>query len=260
MVAWKQYRVNSEQGISISRQINSSWETTIANNRHYIISILKILLYLSRQGIAIHAHRDDDSSTNQGNFLELLDLVAEHDTVLQHKIANIPRNATYTSPQIQNDLLHIIAGMVQSRIITDVRKAGIYSILADETKDCSKREQLSIVLRYVDLESATIHEQFLTYVEAKRMDAEGLATYILDMLQQHGLDPSKIVSQGYDGASVMSGHCTGMQQHIKHVAPQALYVHCYAHCLNLVLVDTAKTIPQASEFFALMEHCFHFNN
>ena len=54
------------------------------------------------------------------------------------------------------------------------------------------------------------------------MDAEALATYIINTLQQHGLDPSKIVSQGYDGASVMSGHYTGVQQRVKQVAPRAL--------------------------------------
>ena len=239
-------------------RINSSWETTIANNQHYIKTISEILLFCSRQEIGIRGHREDKSSRNRGNFLELLDLVAKHDTVIQQKITNTPQNAKYISPQIQNDLLHIMAGIVQSRISTDVKKAGIYSILADETKDCSKKEQLSIVLRYVDLESATIHERFLTYIEAKRMDAEALATYILDTIRQHGLDPSKIVSQGYDGASVMSGRCTGVQQRVKQVAPQALYVHCYAHCLNLVLVDTTKTIPQASEFFALMETLYVF--
>ena len=56
----------------------------------------------------------------------------------------------------------------------------------------------------------------------------------------------------------MSGHCTGVQQRVKQIAPQALYVHCYAHCLNLVLVDTTKTVPQASEFFALMETLYVF--
>ena len=115
--------------------------------------------------------------------MEPLDLVAKHDTIIQQKITNTPQNATYTSPQIQNDIL---AGIVQSRISTDVRNGGIYSILADETKDCSKKEQLSIVLRYVDQESATIHEQFLMYVEAKCMDAETLTSYILDTIQLHG--------------------------------------------------------------------------
>ena len=112
-----------------------------------------------------------------------------------------------------------MAGMIQRKIIMDVKKAGIYSILADETKDCSKREELPIVLQYVDLESVMIHKQFLTYIEVKRMDAESLATYILDTLHQHGLDTCKIVSVGYDGASVTSGHCTGVQQRIKQVVP-----------------------------------------
>ena len=174
MVAWEQYRITSEQGTSILNRINSSWETTLANNQHYIKTIAEILLFCSRQEIGIRGHREDKSSVNRGNFLELLDLVAKHDTVIQQKITNTPQNATYTSPQIQNDLLHTMASIVQSRISMNVRKAGMYYMLADEMKDCSKREQLSIVLRYVDLESATIHERFLTYVEAKRMDAEAL--------------------------------------------------------------------------------------
>ena len=188
MVAWEQYRVTSERDTSILNQINSSWETTIANNQHYIKTIAEILLFCSKQEIGIRGHREDKSSRNRGNFLEVLDLVAKHDTIVQQKITSTPQNATCTSPQIQIDLLNIMAGIVQRRISTDVRKAGIYSILADETKDCSKKEQLSIVLRYVDLESATIHKRFLTYVEAKHMDAEALATYILDTIEQHGLD------------------------------------------------------------------------
>ena len=43
---------------------------------------------------------------NRGNFLELLDLVAKHNTVIQHKITNTPK-MPHTSPQIQNDLLHV---------------------------------------------------------------------------------------------------------------------------------------------------------
>ena len=72
--------------------------------------------------------------------------------------------------------------------------------------------------------------------------------YILTALHDHGLDPSNIVSQGYDGASVMSGHCSDVQQKIKAVAPMAVYIYCYAHCLNLVLVDSTKSVSEAAEF------------
>ena len=51
-----------------------------------------------------------------------------------------------------------------------------------------------------------------------------------------------IVSQGtYDGASVMSRCCFGVQQRIRELNPHAIYIHCHAHCLNLVLVDCVKS-------------------
>ena len=110
-------------------------------------------------------------------------------------------------------------------------------------------EQLAIVLRYVDVQAATIYERFLTYVPAESLTAESLAMNILTTLRNYQLDPKYIVSQGYDGASVMSGNCTGVQTRISEVAPQAIYVHCNAHCLNLCLVDSSKPICEASEFF-----------
>ena len=73
------------------------------------------------------------------------------------------------------------------------------------------------------------------------------------------LDVAGIVSQGYDGVSVvMSGHCSGVQQRIKEVAPQAVYIHCYAHCLNLVLVDATRRVSDAADFFAVMETIYVF--
>ena len=68
-----------------------------------------------------------------------------------------------------------------------------------------------------------------------------------------------MVSQGYDGASVMSAWCiSGVQQRIRELVPQACYIHCYAHCLNLVLVDCAKSIAHASEFLSLLQSLYIF--
>ena len=47
-----------------------------------------------------------------------------------------------------------------------------------------------------------------------------------------------------------------MQQRLK--APYVIYVHCYAHALNLVLVDSVKNVSIASEFFALAESLYVF--
>ena len=256
--AWNQYIINLQKGTGISERLDSARAERIKQNRHYLKSVIEILLLCSQQEIALRGHRESELSANRGNFLEILKLVAAHDQIVYHRLNDGPKNAAYTSPEIQNTLLNVMGNIVRNEICLAVKNAGVYSILADETKDCSKRKQLAIVLRYVDIESATIFERFLTYVEATSLNAESLSKYILDTLKEHGLDPQNIISQGYDGASVMSGCCSGVQQRIKEIAPEAVYVHCYAHCLNLVLVDCTKSVSDASEFFSLLETLYVF--
>ena len=70
--------------------------------------------------------------------------------------------------------------------------------------------------------------------------------------------PPCMVSQGHDGSSIMSGQCSGVQRHIRELAPHTIYIHCYTHTLNLVLVDSLKIVPYATEFFALLESLYVF--
>ena len=53
--------------------------------------------------------------------------------------------------------------------------------MVDETKDLSKQEQVSFVVRYVDGDTkpAAIKERFLTFHPAASLDAESLTQYIL---------------------------------------------------------------------------------
>jgi hypothetical protein len=66
--------------------------------------------------------------------------------------------------------------MMTKRVCFEV---GIFSVLADETKDCSKSKQMAIVLRYVDVKKATVHKRFLTYGQVSDLDAKSLSEYKL---------------------------------------------------------------------------------
>ena len=129
-------------------------------------------------------------------------------------------------------------------------------MLVDETKDASKIERLAIIFCYVDIESASIHEQFLTFVPAETLNAEGLSNHVLKTLEKYHIDLMLMASQGYDGAAVISGHCSGVQSRIRQVAPKALYVHCNAHCLNLCLVHCVKSVSCAAEIFGLVQNIY----
>ena len=129
--------------------------------------------------------------------------------------------------------------------------------MADETKDISKQEHLAIVLRYLD-KQGTFNERFFTFVQATSLNAESLFNYLIRVLEDNGLDLTYIVSQGYDGASVMSGHFTSVQQRFKEKSPTAIYSHCCAHVLNLALVDSSKKVQLAHDFFCLLETLYVF--
>jgi hypothetical protein len=56
----------------------------------------------------------------------------------------------------------------------------------------------------------------------------------------------------------MAGELNGLQKKIKTTAPQALFTHCYAHKLNLVLQDSCKQIRECNFFFSNVSGFFVF--
>jgi len=50
-----------------------------------------------------------------------------------------------------------------------------------------------------------------------------------------------ITSVCFDGAAAMSGSIGGVKKKFKEMNSSIMYVHCYAHCLNLVLVDACTS-------------------
>lgn len=60
-------------------------------------------------------------------------------------------------------------------------------------------------------------------------------------------------------ASVMSGKHAGVQALLRQrYIPHAIYVHCYAHKLNLVICDVTKTVPYLCEFFSIVAKIYNF--
>lgn len=53
---------------------------------------------------------------------------------------------------------------------------------------------------------------------------------------------AKTIAQSYDGANVMAGKFNGIQSKIKKKYLYAIYVHCMAHRLNLIVINMCKNI------------------
>jgi hypothetical protein len=93
-----------------------------------------------------------------------------------------------------------------------------------------------------------LREDFLGFVPVSYLTGQGLATTILETLKDDGLDLSKLVRQGYDGAAVMGGRLRGTQTWIRQQYPRAINVHCGAPTLNLAIA-LACSIPVIENVF-----------
>ena len=238
MVQFKRVMMGETKGID--EQADTLRSARIQYNRDILSSIIKTVMLAGKQNLALRGHRDDSkyySSTNPGNFQAFLNFrIDAGDTKLQQHFETANKNATYRSKTIQNKLVKICGDQIREKVVSEINGSDcpIYSVLGDEATDCSSKEQMSIVLRYVDSKKE-INERFVKFVECKRVTGEALANNVENALEELGLPLSNLCGQGYDGASGMSSESKGVSDRILQKNPKALYVHCSSHHLNLVV-------------------------
>jgi len=245
----------------ICYQLDRQSKHVICQNRAAIGSLARTAVTCARQDIALRGHDEhgiNTDSLNRGNFLELLHLVKYESNSARMNLERLQKGATYWSKASQNDLLQAAADVVASKIVYEVKAAGMYSIIADEARDISKTEQMSICLRYVV--GYEIREHFLTFVSMNgSLSASMLANEIANCLKSYGIELSLCTGQCYDGASVMSGEFNGVQQQFRALCGSpCIYVHCYVHRVNLVLVDACAAVKPAGDLFGLLEAVHNF--
>lgn len=170
-----------------------------------LLLVLSSLKYLLWQGLSIRGHEDIES-----NLTQLLLLRTESNPGLQEFI-----NAkTYLSGDIVNEMISLMGNQVRNNLLEDIRKSGMFSLIADEATDVAHKEQLCISIRWVD-DTFTIHETPIELIQISKTDSETIATEILSCLGRLGLPITQCRGQAYDGASNMSGHINGVAAKIQ---------------------------------------------
>ncbi|XP_033221040.1 52 kDa repressor of the inhibitor of the protein kinase-like [Belonocnema kinseyi] len=101
---------------------------------------------------------------------------------------------------------------------------------------------MSVCVRYIEPQNNIfiLREDFLTFVPVENTKGAYLAERILSTLKNVGIDCEYLIGQGYDGAAAMKGCFNGVQAVIRKSHPEALYVHCCSHSLNLALCHSCQ--------------------
>jgi len=140
---------------------------------------------LTFQGVAFKGWDESVDSTNRENFLEILNLIVSYNEQIAEVIAKAPKNASYTSPMIQKEILHIFSTKVKETIRKEIGNAK-FCIIVDEARDESMKEQMAIVLRFVDKDDF-VREHIFGLVHVSNIAAVTLQNGIYFVLSQHKL-------------------------------------------------------------------------
>ena len=191
--------------------------------------------------------------------------LAQYDPILESHGEHCRENpgcVSYLSPAIQNEFIGLLASTVRNQLLSDIHRNKYYGILLDSTPDLGHREQLSEVIRFVDVNFETkevkIRESFLGVIHLHAKDAAAIEQVIINKLQEDKIPLSDCRSQCYDNASVMAGHISGVQERILARNHRALFLNCDNHSLNLAGVHSASQDAVVITFFGTIEAIYTF--
>jgi hypothetical protein len=245
----------------------------IRNNRQIMERVVEIVKVIGKRGLSYRgnsseseaAYSLDNASIDHGNFLEYILLLSKYDIVLKDHLTSVIKKSnkahaagskgrgdtvTLISKTTVNHVIIALASLMKREITNEIRDAGMFSVQLDTTQDISVKDQCSIILRYVTHKQ--IQERLIAVVNTTDSTGRGFCELLKKILKDNNLDIRKCVGNATDGASNMQGEYNCFTAWLNNEAPGQMHVWCYAHILNLVILDATKNTVAASSLFSLM--------
>lgn len=246
--------------------IQSMKESVVANiafNKEIVKHLIDLTLYLGRHSLPFRGHREGWQENIRGNYKDLVLLLAKYSPALASYVTSVElkgrKTYNFISWQRQNQLIEAIYRNIHDVIKKEILTAVFFSISLDTTFDVSRKEQLSLVIRYINKEDGTVCERLVALRETVLTTGKHLLTMLDTICSEMSLDwRANLVGQSYDGAASMKGSYNGLQSLVKKENPCAVYVWCWAHRFNLVVVDAVSCCKEARDLFGYLETLYDF--
>lgn len=247
-------------------------KSEVTKNLNIVERVIDIIKLIGKRGLSFRGHLNEcsrslkDPAIDHGNFLDILLLLKKYDVVLNDHIENITENAiknhergkgkgrgsslTFISKTTVDMIIDSINVLMKKSIANDVRESGMFSIQLDTTQDISVQDQCSVVVRYVN--SKGVQEKLLSVVNIQKSTGKSFADMLANILNENDLNVKKCVGNATDGAANMQGQFNGFSAWLEKLSPNQVHIWCYAHILNLVVIESTKSPLNAAALFVTL--------
>ncbi len=124
---------------SLSSELKASnilYNEKVRNNRVIMKRLIDCVCFLGKQELSFRAHEEEASSSNRGNYIELLTLISNYDSTLKKHLDNSTVFSGLSS-HIQNDLIQCVCAVINREVKFEINSAEFVSIQVDEATDVS---------------------------------------------------------------------------------------------------------------------------
>ena len=137
--------------ISVLNLLNTQNAKEQEGHRKNIIKKIGTLIFLANQALSIRGHEK-----SEGNLRQL-------QTTRLHKHESV-KQSQYISSDIVNEMLRIISHNILRSLMSYIRRAKWFSIMADERRDIANREQLVLCIRWVSENNEVFEDPVGLYI------------------------------------------------------------------------------------------------
>lgn len=163
--------------------------------REVLKRLISVIVFISERGLAFRGENETLGSTRNGNYLRILELLAEYDEFLRGHLETHGNRGSghtnYLSSTLCEEVVNIIGKQVFDEIISRIKKSKYFSISLDSTPDEGHVDQLSLGFKY--LEDFTPVERFLTFMPNQGHKAKDMFNGLCTFLKENDLDIKSVV-------------------------------------------------------------------
>lgn len=143
--------------------------------------------------LAFRGSYDIEKNMDDGLFQKLFKYTKDNNKDIQKWESHMPHHYTYRSPDIQNEIIKLLATMVREKLVDDVMKSDVpyFTLLEDGTKDKKNKECVAIAARYV--KDGQIYESIITMETFEELNAAYFTEQTLEILEKNGISNERML-------------------------------------------------------------------